>query len=182
MEVTNSMEISTPRYSRKNVFPAFIITMAAAFLVYYLVGILQQSAEGNNYIYDFGTLMGGAAGGSALWRGAWFMADVTEGAFVGSLPASVMIIIGSYIGAYLERKKSPAMGTGVDGNGQIFTVLTISGFVSLIIGPLVYSTFFSSGLFVPSFAAFLSVQAMIINFSAATPARAATVTVLGILM
>lgn len=182
MDVANRIDLDAAKYSRKRIIPAFVIVIAVAFCLYYLIGKIQAAAEGNSYIFDFVALMTGAAKGDAAWRGAWFLADITEGTFVGSLPATFMVIIGSYIGAYLERKKSPAMGTGVDGNGQIFTIMTISGFIALILGPIVYSSFFSSGLFVPSFAAFLSVQAMVINFNAKTIPKALTVSVLGSLV
>ena len=168
--------------SRKTIFPAFITTIAASFVLYYLLGMLLHAAEGNAYIFDFGQLMGGVAEGSAGWRAAWFLADISEGTFIGSLPATILVVTGSFIGAYLERKKSPAMGTGVDGNGQIFTIMAMSGFAALIIGQLVYTPLFQSGLFVPSFAAFLSVQAMVVNFNANSVPKAATVTVLGSLV
>lgn len=182
MDVANRIDLDAAKYSRKRIIPAFVITIAVAFCLYYLIGKIQGAAEGNSYIYDFVALMTGAAKGDVAWRGAWFMADITEGTFIGSLPATIMVLIGSYIGAYLERKKSPAMGTGVDGNGQIFTIMTISGFIALILGPIVYSSFFNSGLFVPSFAAFLSVQAMVVNFNANTIPKALTVSVLGSLV
>ena len=165
--------------SRVAVIPAFIGMLVLSVCVYFALTKLAAISEGNSFIYDVGALMQGAAEGSVLWRIAWFLTDVTEGTFIGSLPATILVMVGSYIAAYMERHGKLGRGTGVDGNGQIFTIMTMSGFVSLIIGPIIFGGLFNEGLFVPSFATFLSVQAMIVGFQANNIAKAATVTILG---
>ena len=165
--------------SRIAVIPAFIGTLIAAICLYFIIVKIAALAEGNAVIYSFLELMQGADSGSPAWRAGWFFADITEGNFIGSLPASIMVIIGSYIGYRLEKKKSPLAGTGVDGNSDIFIPMALSGFLSLIIGPMIFTGLFGQGVFVPSFATFLSVQAMVCAFKANTIPKALTITVLG---
>lgn len=181
MEMEYSETMVETRHSRKAVVPAFIGLLAVAAGLYFLLRWVADLSAEHTLLYDFGTLMGGCAEGSISYRILWFLTDITEGTFVGSLPASILVVVGSFIGAYLERRKSPHAGSGVDGNGAIFTVLACSGFASLILGQLVYGFWFDDG-FLPTFAAFLSVQAMLLAFQAKRVSQAATVVVLGTLL
>ena len=112
--------------SRKEILPAFCITVVAAVALYALMSYLQPMLMNNNFIYDFGTMMTGCIEGSPLYRVAWFFADLTEGSFIAALPASIGMIIMGFVAAALERKKSAHAGTGVAGNGHIFTTMFVT--------------------------------------------------------
>ena len=99
--------------SRKEILPAFCITVVAAIALYALMSYVQPLLMNNNFIYDFGTMMTGCIEGSPLYRVAWFFADLTEGSFIAALPASIGMIIMGFVAAALERKKSAHAGTGV---------------------------------------------------------------------
>ena len=85
--------------SRKEILPAFCITVVAAVALYALMSYLQPMLMNNNFIYDFGTMMTGCIEGSPLYRVAWFFADLTEGSFIAALPASIGMIIMGFVAA-----------------------------------------------------------------------------------
>ena len=149
--------------SRKEILPAFCITVVAAVALYALMSYLQPMLMNNNFIYDFGTMMTGCIEGSPLYRVAWFFADLTEGSFIAALPASIGMIIMGFVAAALERKKSAHAGTGVAGNGHIFTTMFVTTCLSLILGQLLYGGLFASG-WIPTFATVLTVQVFVIFY------------------
>ena len=120
--------------SRKEILPAFCITVVAAIALYALMSYVQPLLMNNNFIYDFGTMMTGCIEGSPLYRVAWFFADLTEGSFIAALPASIGMIIMGFVAAALERKKAAHAGTGVAGNVHIFTTMFVTTCLSLILG------------------------------------------------
>ena len=149
--------------SRKEILPAFCITVVAAIALYALMSYVQPLLMNNNFIYDFGTMMTGCIEGSPLYRVAWFFADLTEGSFIAALPASIGMIIMGFVAAALERKKSAHAGTGVAGNGHIFTTMFVTTCLSLILGQLLYGGLFASG-WIPTFATVLTVQVFVIFY------------------
>ena len=149
--------------SRREILPAFIGTVVFAAALYAVMSYVQPLLMGNDFIYDFGAMMAGCMEGNPLYYVAWFFADLTEGSFIASLPASIGMIIMGFVAAALERRRSPWAGTGVAGNGNIFTVMFVTTCLSLILGQVLYDGLFSSG-WIPTFATVLTVQVFVIFY------------------
>ena len=149
--------------SRREILPAFVGTVVFAVALYAVMSYVQPLLMGNDFIYDFGAMMAGCMEGNPLYYVAWFFADLTEGSFIASLPASVGMIIMGFVAAALERRRSPWAGTGVAGNGNIFTVMFVTTCLSLILGQVLYDGLFSSG-WIPTFATVLTVQVFVIFY------------------
>lgn len=167
------------KVSRKEILPIFIGVVIITVALYFAMTALQPRLMNNNYIYDFGTLMVGCMEGSLLYRILWFFADLTEGTFLASAPASAIMCIMAFIAAALEKKKSRHAGTGVDGNSGIFSDMFFSAAASMILGQLIFGSFFSVG-WIPTFAAFLTVQGFVVHYGGGF-AKSATATVIGTL-
>lgn len=167
--------------SRKNILPAFIGIVLAATALLIIMLLLQPSLMKNAAIFSFADLSAGCMEGSFLYRALWVLEDLTEGTFMVSIPGTICLIAAVLVAGWLEKKKSRHMGTGVDGNHRILVRMIVSAVVALIIGILVYGGTFPIYGWIPTFGAFLSVQVLIIHFGA-TPAKLATITVIGALI
>ncbi|WP_290995083.1 hypothetical protein [Gordonibacter sp.] len=163
VETSSAAETPSTACSRKEILPAFCITVVAAVALYVLMMYLQPMLMNNNFIYDFGTMMSGCVEGSIEYYVAWFFADLTEGSFIAALPASIGMIIMGFVAAALERKKSKHAGTGVAGNGHIFLAMFLTTCAALILGQVIYGSLFSSG-WIPTFAVVLTVQVFVIFY------------------
>lgn len=163
VETSSVAETPSTAGSRKEILPAFCITVVAAVALYVLMMYLQPMLMNNNFIYDFGTMMSGCMEGSIEYYVAWFFADLTEGSFIAALPASIGMIIMGFVAAALERKKSKHAGTGVAGNGHIFLAMFLTTCAALILGQVIYGSLFSSG-WIPTFAVVLTVQVFVIFY------------------
>ena len=73
-ETPASSKASSTAGSRKEILPAFCITVVAAIALYALMSYVQPMLMNNDFIYDFGTMMTGCIEGSPLYRVAWFFA------------------------------------------------------------------------------------------------------------
>lgn len=170
---------SGAKQSRREIVPAFVGTVAGACLVYILMTAALPLFEGNAILPGFGDFLGGCIAGSPLSQLYWFFADLTETTFLASLPAAIGLVAGCLIAAHLERTHSPHAGTGVDGNGRIFTKMLISAFATVALGILVFGHTWPGFVgWIPTFAALLVVQPLIIQFGA-TPAKLTTCVLLG---
>ncbi len=176
--VSNQKDSTTA--SRLEVLPAFCITVVGATALYLLMSYLQPMLMGNDFIYDFGAMMAGCMEGDPFYRVAWFFADLTEGSFIASLPASIGMIIMGFVAAALERKRSKHAGTGVAGNGHAFTAMFVTTVLSLILGQLIYGGLFASG-WIPTFATVLTVQVFVIFYGTELK-KIVTVLILGTLV
>lgn len=165
--------------SRKEVLPAFIGTIVAACAIYLAMTAALPLFEGNAVLPAFGDFLGGCIAGSPLSKLYWFFADLTETTFLASMPATVGLVIGSFIAAGLERAHSPHAGTGVDGNGRIFTKMFAAAVATVAIGILFFGNIWPGFVgWIPTFAALLVVQPLIIQFGA-SPAKLVTCVLLG---
>ncbi len=178
------MENNDPKvtFSRKNVLPAFLGIIIGAGILLAIMMLLQPKLMNNALIFSFADVMAGCAEGSFFYQVMWVLEDLSEGTFMVSIPGTVCLVVFALVAAYLEKKKSAHMGSGVDGNHRILWKMILCAIVALIIGLLVYgpSTFATYG-WIPTFAAFLSVQVLIVHFGA-TPAKLVTITILGALI
>ena len=156
-------EAAAQPVSRREIMPAFVGTVVFAIAQYAIMSYVQPFLMGNDFIYDFSAMMAGCMEGNPLYYVAWFFADLTEGSFIASLPASVGMIIMGFVAAALERRRSPWAGTGVAGNGSIFTVMFVTTCLSLILGQVLYDGLFASG-WIPTFATVLTVQVFVIFY------------------
>ena len=168
--------------SRKNVLPAFLGILIGAGILLAVMMLLQPKLMNNAAIFSFADVMTGCAEGSFVYQFIWVLEDLTEGTFMVSIPGPVCLVAFALIAAYLEKKKSAHMGSGVDGNHRILWKMILSAVVALIIGLLVYgpSTFATYG-WIPTFGAFLSVQVLIVHFGS-SPAKLATIAIVGALV
>lgn len=156
--------------SRKEILPAFIGTIVGACLLYGAMTAALPLFASNAILPGFGDFLVGCMEGSSFHKVYWFFADLTETTFLASMPATIGLVIGGFVAAHLERTKSPLAGTGVDGNGKIFTKMFFSSAVSLILGILFFGNVWPGfNGWIPTFAALLVVQPLIIHFGTSVP-------------
>ena len=156
--------------SRKEVVPALIGTIAGACLIYVAMTAALPFFASNTVLPGFGDFLVGCMEGSPLHKVYWFFADLTETTFLASMPATIGLVVGGFIAAHLERTKSRYAGTGVDGNGKIFTKMFLSSVCSLILGILFFGNVWPGFTgWIPTFAALLVVQPLIIHFGTSMP-------------
>ncbi|MCI9025261.1 MAG: hypothetical protein HFG92_12595 [Dorea sp.] len=151
-------------YSRKKILPVFIRVEAAAVILLIVMTWLQPFMMKNQYIFDFGSLLGECAQNNILYRAMWLLADMTEPCFVGSVPASVMMIIMAFAAVRLQRKNPAAAGTGMDRNGSSFYVVFYATVAGLIFAQILYGGLFKKG-FVLTFAVLLVIQTFVPSYS-----------------
>lgn len=161
-EAETPQELAEP-VSRREIMPAFCGTVVFAIVLYVIMSSVQPLLMGNDFIYSFADMMAGCTEGDPLYYIAWFFADLTEGSFIAALPASIGMIIMGFVAAALERRRSPWAGTGVAGNGKIFTTMFVITCLSLILGQVLYDWMFTSG-WIPTFATVLTVQVFVIFY------------------
>ncbi len=165
----NEIKKETQKISRTKILPAFIIVVVIAVGLMFLMNALQPSiiewSTNNNVFFSFGDMMAGAQEGSFFYRVMWYIGDMTEGALVKTVPASIGMVIMALIACALERKKSRHAGTGVGGNGRIFPAILIGSLISAALCQLIYGSFFSAG-WIPTFTPFLLVPAYLMSFGA----------------
>lgn len=155
-------------YSRKQVAPVAIgvmaISVAVMLLMQYLQPVLLANAANGSLLSDFGTWIGGAMSGSFSDRVMWFLGDYTEGTFIKSVPASVLMIVFTFISCHLEKKKSKYAGTGVGGNSSIYLKMFGIATVSMIICQLVYDPIYFSNGWIPTFTPFIVSQVFVLFY------------------
>lgn len=168
---------SKPR-SRKEIAPAFVITMAATVGLYAIMTLVQPYLMNNHLLPDFLTLLSGCAEGNIGAYAYWFLEDLAESNFIASAPAAVGLVIGGFVSAYLERKGSRFTGWGVDGNSHVFTAMFFTSAIGVIIGIAVFGNLWPGYAgWIPTFVVILIVQPLIIFFGAGL-AKLATALVL----
>lgn len=167
---------SEQSYSRKKILPAFLIMLVGATALYLLMNFLQPYLLENEFLYSFDEMMAGCMEGSLLASVWWFFADWTEGSFIAALPASIGMIIMGFIAATLERKRSKHAGSGVDGNGKVFTSMFAATAISLVLGQLLFGWLFPNG-WLPTFAVVLTVQVFVIFYGNSIPKMATSIIV-----
>lgn len=165
--------------SRNEVLPAFIGVLICTIVLFVGMSALQPMLMNNAYIHDFGTMLAGCMEGDLYYRVMWFFADWTEATFLASVPASIFMIIGGFIAAYLERKKSRFAGTGVDGHGKYFSSMFFATAAAILLGMIVFAGWFPGWTgWVPTFAVVLTVQVFVLFFGN-SPAKLVTSVLVG---
>lgn len=154
--------------SRKEILPAFLATVIIALVLYLGMNALQPALMNNHYICDFGTIMVGCIQGNWLFRTLWSLTDLTAATFIASVLGSICMTIVAFIAAHLERKKSKYAGTGVCGNGQVFTAMAISAIIAVFLSQVIFGRYFAQG-WIPTFAAFITVQVFVTHYGAELP-------------
>lgn len=160
--------------SRKAVLPAFLGIVAGAVVLYIIMELLQPKLMDNAAIFSFGDLAAGCMEGSIFYKLMWVLIDFSQGTFMASIPATIFLVIAVLIAGHLEKKNSPLMGSGVDGNHRLLVRMIISALIALLLSQLLFSGFFPDfGGWIPTFGAFLSVQIFVVAFGA-SPAKLVT--------
>ncbi|WP_139651692.1 hypothetical protein [Raoultibacter phocaeensis] len=176
------MDQNSTTTSRKEILPVFIGTVVGAIVLFAAMNALQPMLMENNYIHDFGTMLTGAMEGTVFYKVMWYFADFTEATFIASVPASIFMIIGGFVAAYLERKKSRYAGTGVDGHGHIFSGMFFATAAAILLGMLVFGELYPGWTgWIPTFAVVLTVQVLVLFFGVSA-AKIATSVLLGTLI
>lgn len=164
--------------SRMEALPALLITIAGACILYAIMTAAAPLVANNTIISDFGTMLAGCMQGIIPEQVHWFFADMSETTFIASAPASIGLVVGALIAARLEVKGSRWAGTGVDGNGAIYSGLTIASLASVALGIVFFGHVWPGFTgWIPTFAVLLIVQPLIIQFGA-SPAKLVTCVVL----
>lgn len=159
------MDNNKNKVSRKEILPAFLISLAGIIVLFIIMNSVNPKLSGNSSVPDFVAILTGAAGGEISSKAMWFLSDFTETTFLACPLASVFMIVFAFIASALEKKKSRFAGTGVSGSSAVFGKLFLSACISMILGLLVFGSFFEKG-FIPTFASFLTVQAFILFYGA----------------
>lgn len=154
--------------SRRPILLAFLITIAASIGLLFLMNALQPSLirpEGTSILPDFWpTWLKGVQEGNIGYRILWFFGDWTEGPFLKSVPAALLMLICAFIAYRREKAKNPRCGTGVGGNCHIWPQILAASFGGLVLCQLAYGSFFSHG-WIPTFTPMFSVgPALILTF------------------
>ena len=149
------------KVSRREILPTFLLSVAFIAVLYCAMNAIQEKyLTENTYIHSFVDILVGAMGGSQVHKIEWILADFTEPTFIAAPIASVLMVIGTFIAYALEKKNSPHKGTGVGGLSPIFVPLFFTSAIAIILGTLLFGSFFSSG-WIPTFAAFLTVNGFV---------------------
>ena len=149
------------KISRKEILPVFLISVILIAVLYYVMYAIQNKYLTNNaYIPGFVDILTGAMGGSWASKAEWILVDFTEATFIAAPIASIFMVIGTFIAYSLEKKNSPHKGTGVSGLSPIFVPLFITSAIAIILGTLLFGSYFSSG-WIPTFASFLTVNGFV---------------------
>lgn len=179
-EPSSAVQPDAVTVSRKEILPGFFAVIVVAIVLYAVMMALQPMLMENNLLYDFNTMLAGCMAGDVPYYVAWFFADLTEGSFIASLPASIGMIIMGFVAAYLERRRSSHAGTGVAGNGHVFTAMFLATVIALILGQVLYDSLFAAG-WIPTFAVVLTVQ-VFVAFYGSDPKKVATSIIVGTLV
>ena len=142
--------------SIKNILPGFIFVLFLAFGFYKLIQFSMPIGAENSYLKPSADILTGVVEGNFIDRLYWSIMDWTQGSFLGLLPSSLGMLVFSFVGAFLERKKSKYMGTGIDGIGFIFSKIAMASFIGSLLNLFVWSDLLSNGWSV-SFAPFLTI-------------------------
>lgn len=170
---------SGAQHTRGEVLPALVCTIAGACLIYVAMTAALPLFANNAVLPGFLDFLGACIAGSPLAQIYWLFADFTETTFLASLPATIGLVVGVFIAAHLERTHSPHAGTGVDGNSGIFTRMFLSAVAAVVLGIVIFGHTWPGFVgWIPTFAALLVVQPLIIHFGA-SPAKLATCVLLG---
>ena len=156
---------------RREILPAFVgtvtVTLATLTVMRTVEPWLVEHAHELSLLPTYDAWMAGIAAGDPLSTGLWFLGDVTDGGFMRSVPATALLLTFSLVAAHLENIRSPHAGTGVGGNGRIYTRMLLTAFASMLIARLVYPNQYATG-WAPSVTPFIAAQAMV-SFFEATP-------------
>lgn len=139
--------LETKKPSRMEVLYGFLISLLLAVGLYLFLTTIYPIVVTNNITTSFGDIQLGSM--------EYVMMDISQLTFLFSPLSCTMMILISFFAAYLERIGSKYMGTGVDGNGYIFTVMLVMAIVSVILSELLYSNTLSEFGFIPTLASFL---------------------------
>ncbi|WP_102379248.1 hypothetical protein [Raoultibacter timonensis] len=173
------MDQDSTHASRKEILPAFAGTLIGAVVLFLAMNALQPMLMENHFIHDFGTMLAGCMEGTVFYKVMWYFADFTEATFIASVPASIFMIVGGFVAAYLERKKSRLAGTGVDGHGHLFSGMFFATAAAILLGMLVFGELYPGWTgWVPTFAVVLTVQVLVLFFGVSA-AKIATSVLLG---
>ncbi len=139
--------LETKKISRMEILFGFLSSLLLAVCLYLVLIAVYPAVEGNNITTSFGDIQLGSV--------EYVLMDISQLTFLFSpLSCAVMILL-SLFAAYLERKGSKYMGTGVGGNGHIFTIMLAVAIVSVIFSELIYTYALGLTGFVPTLASFL---------------------------
>ena len=149
--------------SRKKVLLPFVGTIAAAIMLYWAMETARPYLSDHQFIYSFKDLVAGCSQGNIFFRFMWLLTDLTKGGFIVSVLGSILLCLGALLSAYLERKRSPFAGTGVEGNSSCFLQMFFSAFASILIALFLYgrTEWFAAYGFIPTFSSLLVSQTMI---------------------
>ena len=157
------------RSSRKEILPVFAAVVILTSCLYAVMTAVQPTLSGNPVLKDFGSVISGCMTGDPISRIYWYFADITEGNFVAALSAAVPMILVGFLAAWLETKGSKWAGSGVDGNGRIFSRMAVTGLLSPILAQLVFGGLFQIYGWIPTFAGFVVVQILITKYGVKLP-------------
>ena len=153
---------------RKDIVLPLIISIIGAFAIYIGLTAITPLVEGNTYINGMGDIMENYSAGGILAQLEYLIFDISNFTFLFTPLATIFMFIFALLAAHLERKGSKYMGTGVDGNGHIFSAQLIFSIIFTFIGELLYGGIFSPLGFVPTLATYLFFQHFVMYYGVST--------------
>ena len=143
--------------SRKEIVVPFIISIIVAIAMYGILIAITPLVEGNKLINGMNEINANVNGG-ILGRLEYLLLDISNFTFLFTPLATLAMFVFALLGAHLEKKGSPFMGTGVDGNSYIYTKQLMYSILFTFLAELLYGKVFSPLGFVPALATYLFFQ------------------------
>ncbi len=156
---------SVKTVSRKDIILPLIVSIIAAFAIYGGLIAITPLVEGNKYINGMNEIFANA-NGDIIARLEYLLLDISNFTFLFTPMATFAMFVFALLGAYLEKKGSRYMGTGVDGNSHIYAKQLIFSIIFTFAAELLYGGVFSSLGFVPTLATYLFFQHFVMYYGA----------------
>ena len=150
--------------SRKEIVKPLLFSLLAACALYGGLIEITPLVSGNTLIHGMGDIMENYATGGFLAQIEYLLFDISNFTFLFTPLATVAMFIAALVAGYLERKGSKYMGTGVDGNGAIYTAQLLFSILFTLIGELLYGDLFAPLGFVPTLATYLFFQHFVMYY------------------
>ncbi len=167
---------SVKTVSRKEVVLPLVVSILGAFAIWGGLIAITPLVTGNAYINGMNEINANYANGDIIARLEYLLLDISNFTFLFTPIATLAMFVFALLGAYLERKGSKYMGTGVDGNGQIYTAQLIFSIIFTFAAEWLYGGIFSPLGFVPTLATYLFFQHFVMHYGAGV----AKITTIGI--
>lgn len=155
------METGKGTKAGKRPTKAFVIMMAGAFVLYFLMKAVQPSLP--HVLFDYNTWDANRTD-SVFWRILWMIGDCTEPHYIKTILGGIGILLGGFFAYYLDRKESKLRGTPIGYNtGTLWPWVLGCMFLSSAMAMAVFGGLHVDGdTYIPSYVAMVSISGAIV--------------------